>query len=248
MPLTVDPPARREMTAGGFPAPMSEVHPSSIAWVSATAAPIELGRGDLDQSMLMPLVNQFGAMQQQMLDQFQQAVSMLVQMFGNLHRDQMNTIREELDQLKDLTAEVQAIKLELAARSGGVSPAPGPPARPSEMRRAVGVAASSLEEAIGDRAEESLNPIAARIGPAVTASSPDLSTAPRATPPMPDAPPSAIGLPPATDFVPPKVGAAMPDAGGSQDVILWLHQRMTTLQQERETRWQKILRLLPGAS
>ena len=39
--------------------------------------------------MLVPLVNQFGVMQQQMLDQFQQAISMLVQMFGNMHRDQM---------------------------------------------------------------------------------------------------------------------------------------------------------------
>jgi hypothetical protein len=30
--------------------------------------------------------------------------------------------------------------------------------------------------------------------------------------------------------------------------MIWLHQRMMTLQQERETRWQKILKLLPGLS
>jgi hypothetical protein len=33
-----------------------------------------------------------------------------------------------------------------------------------------------------------------------------------------------------------------------RDVIVWLHQRMMTLQQQRETRWQKILKLLPGLS
>ena len=55
--------------------------------------------------MLVPLVNQFGVMQQQMMDQFQQTISMLVQMFGSMHRDQMDLIREELDQLRDLTKE-----------------------------------------------------------------------------------------------------------------------------------------------
>jgi hypothetical protein len=33
-----------------------------------------------------------------------------------------------------------------------------------------------------------------------------------------------------------------------RDSIAWLHQRIMTLQHERETRWQKILKLLPGAS
>ena len=42
--------------------------------------------------MLVPLVNQFGLMQQQMFDQFQQAMAMMVQMFGTMHRDQMEVI------------------------------------------------------------------------------------------------------------------------------------------------------------
>jgi len=33
-----------------------------------------------------------------------------------------------------------------------------------------------------------------------------------------------------------------------RDTVLWVHQRIAALQQERETRWQKILKLLPGAS
>jgi len=36
--------------------------------------------------------------------------------------------------------------------------------------------------------------------------------------------------------------------GSDGDVMLWLNQRIATLQEERETRWQKILKLLPGSS
>jgi hypothetical protein len=31
-------------------------------------------------------------------------------------------------------------------------------------------------------------------------------------------------------------------------MMVWLNQRIVTLQNERESRWQKILKLLPGAS
>ena len=67
--------------------------------------------------MLVPLVNQFGLMQQQMFDQFQQAMAMMVQMFGTMHRDQMAVIREELDRLNELTEEFHALKKELAERT-----------------------------------------------------------------------------------------------------------------------------------
>ena len=72
--------------------------------------PIKLASSDLTESMLVPLVNQFGLMQQQMFDQFQQAMAMMVQMFGTMHRDQMAVIREELDRLHDLTEEFHALK------------------------------------------------------------------------------------------------------------------------------------------
>ena len=105
--------------------PLQSGQPSNIEWVSTRNEPIRLEKGEISESVLVPLVNQFGVMQQQMLDQFQQSIAMLVQMFGNLHRDQMITIRDELDQLRDLTKEFQALKLELAARSQDRSPIKG---------------------------------------------------------------------------------------------------------------------------
>ena len=58
--------------------------------------------------MLVPLVNHFGDIQQQMFDQFQ---PMMLQMFRTMHREQMEVIRAELD-LHDLTG-----KNELANRT-----------------------------------------------------------------------------------------------------------------------------------
>ena len=56
--------------------------------------PGNLPQSESTESMLVPLVNQFGLMQQQMFDQFQQAMAMMVKMFGTMHRDQMEVIRE----------------------------------------------------------------------------------------------------------------------------------------------------------
>jgi hypothetical protein len=84
---------------------------------SEVAFPLKLGPTEMTESALVPLVNQFGLMQQQMFDQFQQAMGMLVQMFGTMHRDQMAVIREELDRLRDLTEEFHALKRELANRT-----------------------------------------------------------------------------------------------------------------------------------
>ena len=67
--------------------------------------PVRLAQSELTESLLVPLVSQFGMMQQQMFDQFQQAMAMMVQMFGTMHRDQMEVIRAELDQLRELTEE-----------------------------------------------------------------------------------------------------------------------------------------------
>ena len=92
--------------------------PSKVDLVpSNPMLPVNLTQSELTESMLVPLVNQFGMMQQQMFDQFQQAMAMMVQMFGTMHRDQMEVIRAELDQLRELTEEFHALKNELAKRT-----------------------------------------------------------------------------------------------------------------------------------
>ena len=224
----------------------SAARASNIDWALPDQnEPVRLERGELTESVLVPLVNQFGVMQQQMLDQFQQAISMLVQMFGSMHRDQMDRIREELDQLRDLTKEFHSLKIELTARSQ--AQVPSSPINHSPAARVLG-GQTSLP-GVNDLADAMVRPAAARP-----------SSAPAQTAPMASAAKGLEGSPPSAATIsfdassPERSGGAEAQPrtgsppGSDRDVIVWLHQRMATLQQERETRWQKILKLLPGLS
>jgi hypothetical protein len=133
------------------------------------------------ESLLMPLVSQFSMMQQQMFDQFQQTLVMMAQMFGNLQREQMAMIRQELDQIQELTRELHTLQTE-------------------GMRQAA-APSSALSS---------------------TAPTPSAKTE---APPAPAPDPSKLCDP---------------------DVHMLLSQRLAALQEERQTRWQKVLGLLTG--
>jgi hypothetical protein len=154
---------------------------------------------------VMALINQFGALQQQMFEQFQQAMLVLSQMFSTLQQDQMQVIREELNQLRGLTEELQALKSELAA------------AHPSAGSVASAAANGNLP------APGAARQLPAAPGPAKP--SPSGGPAPAAPP----APPGAAGA-----------------AAGAPDVHAWLCQRLAAIQEERQSRWQKILTFLSG--
>ena len=178
-------------------------------------------RGQVSESVLVPLVNQFGMMQQQMLDQFQNAMGMLVEMFGSLQREQMDLIRQELDQLREVTREFQELKLELAAYSrdrGQADAVVTPEAVPEPSSPKASVFAPE--------------PVAKVDPPSASASRGRSSMASTA---------ASSSVEPASAQVRKK--EVRPDDG---DVMLWLNQRIATLQEERESRWQKILKLLPA--
>jgi pSer/pThr/pTyr-binding forkhead associated (FHA) protein len=100
--------------------------------VSAGPRPPVAYPPELQEALLGPVISQFSLMQQQMLEQFHQTMMMMAQMFGNLHRDQMTLIREELKQLQRVTQELQTLHVELAARTAEGPGGQGepPPARP----------------------------------------------------------------------------------------------------------------------
>ncbi len=219
-------PARRDegADAGRLPA-----LPSSVAVLPAA---IERDAATDPMAVLVPLMNQFGLMQQQMMDQFQSAMGMLVGMFGSLQREQMDLIRQELDQLREVTREVQELKAELASRAHGhdsartvrEAPAASPPPAP-----APGPSAAPPPR------------------PSVTDAAPDV---PPADAPEPGSPsPEAASRGPARPGARPRPRPERPATGAKDaDVMLWLNQRLNTLQEERESRWRKILKLLPGSS
>jgi pSer/pThr/pTyr-binding forkhead associated (FHA) protein len=250
--------------------------PSSVEIMPSDGAfSVKPGQPDSTESILVPLVNQFGLMQQQMFDQFQQAMSMLVHMFGKMHHDQMGVIRAELDRLHELTQEIQSLKNELAKRTQaqsqpvsrelpcaptetdprgyserenltGASPTQTPASksqtravdRPSAIPAArTGFPASSpllpKSSAPGDR-------LSGKVPPSVTS---DPLESCRSAPPLTSEQSQSVGS--RFQNNPGDLGAA---ADTDKDTIIWLHQRIMSIQSERESRWQKILKLLPGVS
>jgi pSer/pThr/pTyr-binding forkhead associated (FHA) protein len=227
--------------------------------------PLNLAQSELTESMLVPLVNQFGLMQQQMFDQFQQAMAMMVQMFGTMHRDQMEVIRAELDRLHELTEEFHALKNELAERTreradvasngpevnlagfgqqaamrSSVS-ATLPPAAPSDLKRRPGV------NRVGQAPAHSPSPPASKaVGQRPSPEPHLLPTQPSSSPPA--APAISEPVQKAGSRSSTKPSGASPTADKDRDTVLWLHQRIMVLQRERESRWQKILKLVPGMS
>ncbi len=238
MPSGLSIPAGAADTIGPLPAPgTAPSFPSLISQIetatSGAALSVMMSQSEVVGTALVPLVNQFNMMQQQMFDQFQQAMGMLVQMFGTMHREQMEVIREELDRLHQLSQELQELKDQLAnpsrqpvAPSGVLDPgaaSPGSPLPPASI-------------APGPRA------MIAHAVPPPIAPSPG-RTPPQSIPTV-AAPTDQLRAEPAFSGTPGVQTSANPD----RDAVAWIHQRIMTLQSERETRWQKILKLIPGAS
>lgn len=150
-------PALAGTTSRALPAPALP----TVSRGSAVLVPAELlpARSEGSEAFLMPLVSQFAQMQQEMFDQFQQGLQMVVQMFGNLHREQMVHIHGELDRLHQLTAELNSLKAELNKHPPPASPSRVP--YPSPPGPAPGAARSPSPQS------EDVPPQAAPAGPAV---------------------------------------------------------------------------------
>lgn len=204
--------------AGHSMTPRTEVMP----YGGGVSYPVPVERNEIAETLLVPLVSQFGEMQQQMFDQFQQTMSMLVQMFGKMHESQMELVRQEFSRLNELTEEINGLKSELAEmtrkQTAAASPQPQPQSQPEPAPRPRPVT-PTVSAAPFQSQEKPVKKVASQAPGGVASESR----------PRPE----------------PSPGGADP---GDRDVIVWLHQRITKIQDEREGRWQKILKLLPGAS
>ena len=75
--------------------------------------------------------------QEQMFDQFQQVMTMIVQRFGDKHRDEMRVVREEITQIRQLSGELQSLHSRLSSQPPHAPPVPSPsPPRGSPPRDA----------------------------------------------------------------------------------------------------------------
>ena len=85
------------------------------------------------EALMAPLVQQFGQMQQQMFDQFHQATMAMFQMFGSMHRDQMATVREELERIRQLGQELQTLQAQQSRADQSETSRPAKPARENSI-------------------------------------------------------------------------------------------------------------------
>jgi pSer/pThr/pTyr-binding forkhead associated (FHA) protein len=225
-------------------------------FVSEPAGGADLAR---QEPALELLLSHFGQMQQQMMDQFQQSMMMMLQMFGGMHRDQMGLVKEELDRLRELNGEIVAIKAELAQRAlpvpvpasvpppvaltAGPGPAAAPPpvapeggfAQPVHGGRPAAGGGVPPGPAVGSpEGQASVRPALRPVqAPGFAAANANANAG--ATPPP---------LPPAA---PPPRAAVVPPGDLGADVHEWLNERLNAITTEQQNRWQKIMTMLRGA-
>jgi hypothetical protein len=125
-------------------------------------------------AILEPLIQQLGSMQQQMFDQHQQALGLIYQMAGALHRDPSGQAQKELERIRQISQELQTLQREITQSL-----------RPEDAAAA----------AVTDRAPPAWNaPAASGNAPATPAESPVVPPA-AAFPPISAAPPGPAARP-----------------------------------------------------
>jgi len=168
-------------------------------------------------AFVFPLLNQFNAMQQQMFDQFQQAVLQMFQMFSTLHKDQAGLLREEIERQNQLNRELRDVQAELSK-----------------------LQASGGKPVAGTDTDSSASPATRHAPPA---SRPAQPTFP---PREKDNVPAASQGAPTAGLGETAARAGETPKRNGEDVHAWLCRRMETLQQERQTGWRRIMNFLVG--
>jgi hypothetical protein len=174
------------------------------------------------EAVVLPVLKQFHLMQQQMFDQFHQTMLMMVQMFSSLHHDQTRNIREQLDELRAVTRELDLLR-------GTLTDAANPSAAGENSSDAKGSTPApdltfrSLMSEAPKRKAHGPDPLFARNGESVLTAS---------SIPTPTAAPAADSHAQKREI--------------TADLHGWLTQRINALQSERQGRWQRLLSTLLG--
>jgi hypothetical protein len=172
------------------------------------------------ESVFFPMLQQFSAVQNQMFDQFQQAMVLMFQMFATLQKEQADVVRAELNRIQELTREIQALQADLkapAVTAAGATPAKR---RPYGENPAInGPARVSVAACDGQSGGLPRN-----AGFAEQQASP---TARESAKPVEN------------------LAAKGTDQAGTE-VHAWLCERMAELQEDRRSRMQKIVDFLSG--
>ena len=127
------------------PAPITTLEvPADLAAVSVP----EMRLARREDALLLPLVQQFQLMQQQLFDQFQQTMLVVVKMFGTLHREQTDLVRKDLERVHALTRELERIQTDWKSQAPPTT-APAEREEKAPVRRSPAAKAARPETAAG---------------------------------------------------------------------------------------------------
>jgi hypothetical protein len=204
------------------------------------------------------LLHQFVAMHNDMLDQFQQAIVHMVHVFERTHREQMTDIHEELKELREVNRELQELRTQLAAERRPASSASVevPVESTSEdsvldamLAEMEKTAATFSDQGRGEGSEDAWLAAAKAHAARTRSGAKQVSWRVES---KPSSSPTEIGSENATAPNPARIAVNRPShvstpAADHNDVYAKLCMRMTTLQEERQSRWRRILAMLNSA-
>jgi pSer/pThr/pTyr-binding forkhead associated (FHA) protein len=216
-----------EIPASAFPPPAV---PSLVPRLSlGTPVPVEAplspelvelltsAAGGSPNPALVMLIDQFGRMQQQMLEQFHQSMMLFLQHIGDRHQDQMRQVREEVSRLRELSDELGLLQERLQLAVPGAAPAAPLPSARAAVAGGNGPAPPGRPAALGSQAKSAAS--FAATGPAAS---------------------EARG--PARKDAVPSEGARQPAGrGGHEDPLVMVSRRISEIRSEQRSRWQRIL-------
>ena len=199
--------------------------------------------------VFMAYLNQFGMMHQQMMEQFQQSTLMMMQMFGQLQREQFEMVRQELEAIRMLNKEMQILQAELTKQQSAPvenmqanrksDPAPVSPALATPSKNGV---KGAFDGGFPRLDESQLPPGLAQTPPRPAKESNEPKPVPKAPAVNGQEASAANPSEPPTEV---SAGDLIKDMAG-KDVHAMLSQRMNELQQQRQTRWQRLLSTFLG--
>jgi hypothetical protein len=204
------------------------------------------------------LLHQFVAMHNDMLDQFQQAIVHMVHVFERTHREQMTEIHKELKELREVNRELQELRTQMAAECRPAPDAPvGVPVEATSEDAALEATLAEMEKTAAtfsdqERGEGSEDAwFAAAEAYATRTRSGAKQISPRVEL-KPSSSATEIGsknatAPNSANIDVSRQSLVSTPAADHNDLFAKLCVRMTTLQEERQSRWRKILGMLNSA-
>lgn len=207
--------ALSELREDAAPSPTANalMLPPSAQRDLATTGLSEARTAEIVERVVSPLLDQLTEMRRQMLDEFHQARVMMFETIGSLKEEQSAIFNKELEQLRQLTAELEIHRKELAQQAETLAANVG-----SMARHPRALAGEPVQKSLPYRIAEREPEVEVAIVPAARAVN-GMSEGYRAS--------------------------AIPH---DEQIHAVLCDRITRLKDDHQTRWQKLLGILPGTA